>query len=167
MTVLTEGRLQITITGAVSARKFDENTTHRMSHCMKAVDFIIEFEDRFIFIEVKDPLQPGAVCYGDPQEFIANFLSDKLDKDLYYKYRDSFLYECASGRANKPVDYFVLFAWDGLDSAMLHRRTSTLQQKLPLEGPDRQPWPIARGCAVFNLESWNRSFPKYPFSWLL
>lgn len=32
--------------------------------------------------------------------------------------------------------------------------------------PDGQPWPreIERACGVFNLESWNRTLPRYPAS---
>lgn len=46
MTVLIEGNLQITIPGAVQARKFDDGASHGLTHCMKAVDFIVELADR-------------------------------------------------------------------------------------------------------------------------
>ena len=44
MTVFTftEGNLQITIKGAIRARKFDAHNAHGLSHCMKAVDFVVE-----------------------------------------------------------------------------------------------------------------------------
>lgn len=31
-------------------------------------------------------------------------------------------------------------------------------------GPNEQPWPrpIAKRCAVFNIETWNRHLPEYP-----
>ena len=164
MTVLTEGRLEITIVGEISARKFDDDTTHRMSHCMKAVDFIVEFADRYLFIEFKDPQHPGALQYGDPQAVLEDFTCGRIDDDFKYKYRDSFLYEWASGRANKPIDYYVLFAWTGLDSHILTRRTDDLQSKIPLRGPDGDPWPFVRGCTVFNVESWNRRFPQWPIN---
>ena len=136
MTILTEGRLQIAIGGERSARKFDDESTHHLSHCMKAVDFIIEFNDRYVFIELKDPAHPDA-HQGNRQEFIQSFLSGHIDEELKYKYRDSLLYEWASGRAEKPIDYFVLCAWEGLDSAELDQRTDLLRSKLPLLGPDR------------------------------
>ena len=37
-----------------------------------------------------------------------------IDEDLKYKYRDSFLYEWAAGRVDKPVDYLILIALDSL-----------------------------------------------------
>jgi len=53
---LTEGDLQLTINGAIGARKFDDDSSHKLSHCMKAVDFIVEYPDFYLFIELKDPL---------------------------------------------------------------------------------------------------------------
>lgn len=164
MTVLTEGDLQITVTNAVSARKFDD-ASHRLSHCMKAVDFIVELPDRYLFIEFKDPRAPGST----PEQrcsFIQNLQSEQLDETLKYKFRDSFLYQWASGRADKAkaVDYWVLIALDSLDPAMLNTRTEALKRKLPINGPNERPWarPIANSCAVFNIETWNEKFPRYP-----
>ena len=165
MVTFTERRLQITVTGAIDAWKFDDPSTHRMS-CMKAVDFIIELDNHYVFIEFKDPQHPNAQDRNQ-QEFIRDLQSGQIDEELKYKYRDSFLYEWALGRAKKPVDYFVLVALDSLTSADLIKRTDTLRSKLPLHGPNGQPWPIVRGCAVFNLESWNRNLPQYPVSPLL
>ena len=59
MTVLAEGNLQITINNAANARKFD-GPGHGLSHCMKAVDFVVEFPDHYLFIEIKDPQDPQA-----------------------------------------------------------------------------------------------------------
>ena len=164
MTVLREGDLQITINDAIKARKFDDEASHRLSHCMKAVDFVVELSDRYLFIEVKDPQDPRAP-QGASHQFIQQFQTGKLYEDLKYKYRDSFLYEWAAGRAdNKPIDYLVLIALDDLDRSHLLRGQEELQRKLPLQGPGSRPWtrPIVRGCGVFNIASWNQRFPKYP-----
>ena len=160
MTVLIEDDLQITIKDAVCARKFDGDC-HGLSHCMKAVDFIVELPDRYLFIEFKDPQAPRST----PERrccFIQKLQSGHLDETLKYKFRDSFLYEWASGRADKPIDYYVLCT--GLDAAMLNTRTDTLKRNLPMNGPGGHPWPrpIAKSCAVFNIEMWNRHLPEYP-----
>lgn len=162
MKVLTECDLQITITDAVCARKFDD-ASHRLSHCMKAVDFIVELPDRYLFIEFKDPQAPGST----PEQrccFIQKLQSGKLDETLKYKFRDSFLYEWASGRADKPINYLVLVALDTLPTPLLRHRRRELERKLPMNGPGGQPWPrpIAKSCAVFNIEMWNKQFPGYP-----
>ena len=162
MTVLTEGNLQLSVNGTVAARKFDD-ASHGLSHCMKAVDFIIELQDSYLFVEFKDPQIPGAP-EGAAENYLDDFVSGRLDEDLKYKFRDTFLYEWASGRVDKPVDYFVLIALDSLSDPLLLNRGKDMERKLPVLGPPGQTWPrpIVRSCAVFNLDSWNRNFPDFP-----
>ena len=165
MSTFTEGDLQITFEDIVSVRKFDDGCSHGLSHCMKAVDFIVELSDRYLFIEFKDPQDPTV---PDPEgdAYLQRFKRGQLDKSLQYKYRDSFLYEWAAGRADKSVDYLVLVALDTLTSLHLTQRKKALEQKLPLRGPQGQSWsrPIVNGCAVFNIKSWNSKFREYPIS---
>ena len=57
--ILQEGHLQFEFNKVIDAFKFDEKdrskeTFHGLSHCMKAVDFIIETEEYYHFVEVKD-----------------------------------------------------------------------------------------------------------------
>lgn len=162
MTVLEEGDLQITIGDAINARKFDD-ANHGLNHCMKAVDFIVELLDCYLFIEIKD-LQDPQAPEQSRNKFLHRIKSGQLDEDLKYKYRDSFFYEWASGRADKPIDYLVLIAMDTLDNALLLNRTEDLKRKLPLLGPRARPWPCppVRSCGVFNIASWSNRFPQYP-----
>ena len=161
MTLLTEGDLQVSLDDAIDVRKFDSDE-HGLSHCMKAVDFVVEFDDRYLFIEFKDPQDPD-VPVGRRYEVIEEFRISSIDNELIGKYRDSFLYEWASGRANKPIQYFVLIGLDDMQAGDLAVRTSSLQRAIPLRGPGGEPWmrPIVSECAVFNIESWNRRFPRY------
>ena len=164
MTALTEGDLRITITeDVVNTRKFDDPINHGLSHCMKAVDFIVELADHYLFIEIKDPQDPQVPSRG-LDTFVQEFQSGQIDEDFKYKYRDSFLYEWASGRANKPIHYLILIGLDTLSNVMLISRRRALERKLPLHGPRASTWthPIANFCGVFNIESWNRTFPTYP-----
>jgi hypothetical protein len=163
MSVLKEGNLEITIPNATGYRKFDDPTTHGLS-CMKAVDFIVEMSDHLLFIEIKDPEDPLATSEDRRTQFIEDLKSGKIDDALKYKYRDSFLYEWASGRVtNKPIFYYVIIAIKNLSAADLLHRTDELKRKLPLHGPDSGEWKqaIVNGCAVFNINSWNKKFPKY------
>lgn len=162
MTILTEGNLQIVVNDAVAARKFDD-AGHGLSHCMRAVDFIVELPDHYRFIEFKDPQHPDAPAQV-AVDYLSSFQSGLIDEELKYKYRDSFLYEWAAGRADKPIDYLVLIALDTLSEPALSTGKTRLEQKIPLHGPGFIPWPrpILRGCGVFNLDSWNRHFPDYP-----
>ena len=55
---LIEKDLEFDFTQALSVKKFDDDKSHGLSHCMKAVDFIVETEKATLFIEVKDPQNP-------------------------------------------------------------------------------------------------------------
>ncbi len=88
MTVLAEGDLQITLPAGVAGWKFDAQSSHGLSHCMKAVDFIVELDDQTLFIEFKDPEDPHAKL-TDSDAYLARFKSGEIDSDLKTKYRDS------------------------------------------------------------------------------
>lgn len=164
MTTLIERDLRITINDdVVNAHRFDNPDTHGLSHCMSAVDFIVELAESYLFIEIKDPQAPQ-VPGRETSRFYNRFIGERLDEEFKSKYRDSFLYGWASGLANKPIHYLVLIGLDFLTKAELARRTVALEQKLPLLGPGTIAWarPIVESCSVFNISSWNEKFPKYP-----
>lgn len=165
MNELVEGDLKVTLPVGVEGRKFD-NETHGLSHCMKAVDFIVELNDKIIFVELKDVDSPSASENKDRNKFLSKFLSGGIDSDLQYKYRDSYLYELASGRANKPIYYYVLIGAKALSDADLLARTDALKRNLPVYGVNSKPWkkPFVAGCAVMNLLAWNKVLPMYPAS---
>ncbi|MDH4225596.1 MAG: hypothetical protein OEW12_08120 [Deltaproteobacteria bacterium] len=161
MSDFTEGQLHIRFPDSATARKFDEN--HPLSHCMKAVDFIVELEERVLFVEFKDPDHTKSTLEAR-EDWVKRFLGKEIDVDLKYKYRDSFLYEWASGRADKPIYYYVLVALETLDEAQLLTRTDRLKTQLPIPGPMTGMWKknIVSGCAVFNLAAWNNHLPDFP-----
>lgn len=158
MTDLAEGDLALHVSGERDSRRFDDHKTHALQHCMKAVDFIIEWADRYWFIELKDPQDPRSKKENQ-DEFIMKFLRGQIDQDLLYKYRDTFLYEWAAGRTQKPIYYLVLIAFDTLSSAELMERTDALQRNLPVKGSGAPEWrrALVSGCAVFNIETWNKN----------
>ena len=145
MTVLVEGDLEFTITGVSQAWKFDRpgKNGHGLVHCMKAVDFIIESASSYEFIEVKG--------------------GSAKTSDLVYKYRDSFLYEWASNRANKRIYFWVVIGNPKIQPAELLTRTEDLKRNLPMKGPQGKPWsrPLVHDCGVFNIATWNKYFPNY------
>lgn len=165
MNPLVENDLQITLPLNALGRKFDDGVAHGLSHCMKAVDFVVELKDRTLFVEIKDPDQPGASDEGR-EAFIKRFLSGHIDEVLKTKYRDSWLYEWAQGRADKPVTYLVLMGASTLSDAELLARTDALKRLLPVSGPNGQPWskPFVAGCAVMNLAAWNKALPQFKAS---
>ena len=92
---------------------------------MKAVDFIVERSNCYLFIEFKDPQAPRATGRPQQQIFIQDFQSGKIDTDFICKYRDSFLYEWASGRATKPIHFLVLVALNTLTNIRVGKEERT------------------------------------------
>lgn len=162
MNVLCERDFQMTLPVGVTGRKFDDEAAHGLSYCMKAVDFIVELDDRILFIEFKDPDDPTAVV-DRQQRFIEEFRSGVLDNKLKAKYRDSFLYEWGLGGVSKPIHYLVLIASRALSEAELVTRTDALKRQIPVLGPHDRPWkrPLVASCAVMNIKAWNRRLPQY------
>lgn len=167
MTVLVEGDLQMTLPAIATGRKFDD-AAHGLSHCMKAVDFIVELEAQVLFIEFKDPENPDALALrgAASAEYIKQFRSGVIDDELKTKLRDSWLYEYAHGRVVKPITYLVLIGASALSAAELMARTDALKRQIPMAGPNHQAWvkPFLTGCAVLNIDAWNRQFPQLPVS---
>ncbi len=157
MIQLKEGELEFEFPDAKSGFKFDEEdltspTFHGLSHCMKAVDFVVETEKRSLFVEVKDPPVSNA--------FDANEAYSKLMKGLVAKFRDTFIYRWAEKQINKPVAYHCLV---DVDSALTLQIMTELKRSLPENGPKNGRWKQqpAVSCAVANFKDWNAAFPKW------
>ncbi len=162
MKTFQEGDLEFEFPEQAVPRRFDDSKTHRLTHCMKAVDCIFEWGGDTFFLEIKDPDNPKTQTRGRGQ-FENDLQSGVLNSNLTYKYRDSFLYEYASGRVRGKVHYIVLLCMKSLDSYMLTSRGDELKKYLPLEGPSG-PWQkgFVASCAVLNLEAWKRVFGQFP-----
>lgn len=164
MPTLHEGRLQLALPSGVKGHKFDSRA-HNLSHAMKAVDFIIERNQSFWFVEVKDPSHPKALP-ADRSRFLADLKAGNLDMDLARKYRDSWLYMWASGRkvATGDCRYYIILIYP-FNSAHLMTRTDALRRKLPVN-PPKVRWirSFVDECAVFTTKSWNRRFKDYPIT---
>lgn len=162
MTAFREGDLEIEFPDQAAPRRFDDPKTHKLAHCMKAVDCIFEWKGDTFFLEIKDPDNPKAQAEGKAQ-FLQDLQSGVLNNNLTYKYRDSFLYEYASGRVKGKIHYIVLLCMSRLDSYLLSNRSDELRKLIPLEGPSG-PWQksFVNSCSVLNIASWKRQFDQFP-----
>ena len=73
--MLTEGDLEFDFSAAILSERFDHPDTHKLSHCMKAVDFIVEWDREFWFVEVKNPSNSSI-----PPEIKRDKLNDFISK---------------------------------------------------------------------------------------
>lgn len=123
---------------------------------MKAVDFIVEFPNNYLFVEIKDP-----TSY---EEYRGQVELRELVESLRYKFRDSLIYEWASDRANKPIDYYVLIT--RMDRELLGLVSDNLRRQIPVRVRRSIRWsrPIVNRFGVFNMETWNDRVPNCPVS---
>ncbi len=161
--IVSEGDMRFDFSKALSCKKFDNND-HGLSHCMKAVDFILESDDKIYFVEVKDPQHPSA---RNLEENINSIISGNLVKNILVpKCRDSFLYEYAMDNISKPVLFLVLIGLDSLSAADLSNQTDKLKKHIPIDGPSGISWPkrFIEGCMIMNLQTWNKHITQFPVS---
>jgi hypothetical protein len=164
--VLEENDILIDFKHVVKGEKFDDDSTHGLSHCMKAVDFIIETDTKILFVEIKDPQNPKAQI-KDKNKFLESLQSGTLIRNsLTTKARDTFLYRLglnALPYISKPIHYYVLINLETLDGAQLLNLTDRLRAAIPTIGPNNVPWknPFISECAIFNLKTWKEQFPYF------
>lgn len=152
---ITEGELAFTFPdSALSVVKFDDPKTHGAS-VMKAVDFIVEFPDYDLYVEVKDADHSEA-DEGRRQAFLEKLKSGKLENDLVYKYRDTRSYRWCEGKTTKPARYVVMLQLETLQPRDYQLWTDKLKQRLPLEGPASWSRPLVDRVWVINAATWNR-----------
>jgi hypothetical protein len=157
MATLRERELLLTLPPGAHGVKYDTQS-RPLQHCMKAVDFVVETNNAIYFFELKDPDNPKADP-GNRAAFIEDIRSGKLDEDLKYKYRDTFLQHWAEKRVNKPVRYIVIIALSSLNAPELMNRTDALRRKIPCPNEEPKSWKqsIITDCFVFNIETFNKS----------
>lgn len=157
--ILQEGNLEFNFIGALNAFKFDEQARshpnfHGLSHCMKAVDFIVEYDDHYLFVEIKDPTDPAR--YGSER--------DKTDliRSLTSKFRDTFIYRWAENKLDKPVRYQCLVELDNAQTLYLMKQ---LKNQLPVNNkPSCWVRALVEVCAVSNSATWNSTYSHIPVS---
>ena len=160
---LREGELQVELPTPAQGRKFDDQT-HGLSHCMKAVDWIVDLPDKVYFVEVKDLDSRGAASHDTRKGYLEDLEAGKHDRDLVTKFRDSFIYQWACGQVDKPIFYLVVIACRALDNAMLVQRTDALRRKLPSGVQKVWKLAIAENVLVLNERTWNEQFSNFPMA---
>lgn len=153
MVILTENDLAFDFSIALNAINFDDDALHQPS-TIKRVDFIAEYADKIVFLEVKDPDIPGA---ANPEAFVNKLQSGQLIAELAAKYRDTHWFRQLSGHVDKPIYYVVLLAMESLEPALLLTKQDQLQRAIPIT---HQHWsaPCAQTCIILNLAKYQAYF---------
>ncbi len=171
-TQLRERTLCIDLPSGATGEKFDDRR-HGLSHCMKAVDFIVEDGEKLLLIEIKDPdeVQTRPISDDVRQRVLRGFRSRIVHHDLaseaVRKFRDTFIYLWAQEKLQgKTIHYYLLIAFQALDKALLLNLQDQLKRDLPAKAVQPASWKrnIVEKVGVFNLETWNEHLQRYPVS---
>ena len=167
MKVVIADGFEFRFSDAIDAYVFDEkDSTKPTFHGapMKGVDIVAEFEEAYIYVELKDYDDPSGYdvtkATNDDEREARQDSFKWLKNYLKYKFRDSYLYRFAEGKVDKPVHYICVLTFD---NALNSRMLKELKRELPV-GKKARRWtqPLATSCQVVNLEKWNEVFPKWP-----
>ena len=150
---LIEDDFEFNFSGAMKAIKFDDGATYAATS-IQPVDFLVEYADRYCFIEVKDPDNPAAV---NVSAFFEKLKSGKLIRSLAGKYRDSLFARSFQNVASKKNEYVVLISMSELDEALLLTKQDELQKSIPL-WHDSWERPSATACVILNVKQWKKYF---------
>lgn len=153
MTKVQEIDLELTFPGARSVIHFDSDQYHGNS-TIQRVDFIAEYENLHLYIEVKDPDNPIALNVSAFQE---KMKSGKLIQSLAGKFRDTLFFRSIQGKVDQSVLYVVLISMQKLDNALLVAKQDELRRSIPLRHAD---WTrdCAASCIILNAEQWKKRF---------
>jgi hypothetical protein len=170
MRVDTDG-FSFDFTDAIDAFVFDETDRTKPTYHglpMKAVDIVAEFNDAYVFIELKDPHEPemyNVAFAEDEQDLKKKRQTFKWLKNyLKYKYRDSYLFRHAEHKVDKPIHYICLLTFENGLNVTLQK---ALKRELPV-GKASKRWKqeIVASCQVVNVKKWNDNFPKWPVNYI-
>lgn len=167
MKIIATDGFEFRFSNAIEAYVFDEKDRSKPTFHgapMKGVDIIAEFDDAYIYVEIKD--------YDNPALYdVAKAMNDEESRDrqdsfkwlkgyLKYKFRDTHLYRYAEDKVDKPVHYICMLTFD---NALNNRMLKALKQELPV-GKKSRRWKqeLAKSCQVVNFEKWNEVFPAWP-----
>lgn len=166
---LRERDIEIEFTDAIDGLVFDQMNSGQPNYHgigeMHRVDFIVEFPEAIVFVEVKDPGNPLAQEKG-LRKFQGDLNGGTLSSTFASKFIDSFFYRWAENKLSKTVHYLSLVT---LENEVLPNLSDEIARRLPPAGKNSVRWqrhPV-QNCQVFNIETWNENFPKWPVTRLV
>ena len=153
MIKVQEDDLEIVFSEAKEVIHFD-NSDYHGSSTMQRVDFIAEYKDLSIFVEIKDPDNPVA---QNVPAFEQKLKSGKLIQSLSGKFRDTHFFRSIQGKSDLSVVYIVLISMNKLESALLITKQDELKKSIPIRHAD---WgrDCAASCIILNVEQWKKRF---------
>jgi hypothetical protein len=148
-----DGDLYFDFPEADSQEPFDDEATFGTT-TIQPVDFIVDIDERYVFIEVKDHDNPVA---KNQQAILAKLRDGRLIRKLAGKYRDSRFFFEFQQRSPKPVHYVVVLSWAAVDNALLLAKTEELKLAIPISHASHRLSCLDQ-CIILNLEQFKKRF---------
>lgn len=148
---LTKGRYELNFDAAAGATVLGAEATKDHSDLL-LVDFVVEYDDRYLFVEILDSPDSGG------SDLPERFRSDALCDTLARMYRDSVFFHSFGGdRRPKRVEYAVLYTIPGVDGTLVSVLQDELKRRIPLSHP---VWSAdsAASCSVMTPEQWKKRY---------
>lgn len=156
MTVIEKDGFIFNFDNVLNAFVFDETDKNKPNYhgvtALKSVDIMVENDDYWYFIEIKD--------FHEPEQYQEEDGAKNLRQYLKYKYRDSYLYRHAEQAINKPIIYICLLV--NMENALCEIMRKSLTAELPTgRGTPRWNIELAKACFVVNEDRWKKNFPSW------
>lgn len=146
---------------SIKLEKLDEKGS-KIPIGMSLVDLLIEEEDRFLLIEIKDPF-----CSKTPIKIKDSFVKENIKGDQFIsdklvpKIRDSYSFLHLMDRVNSKKLIYIVFLDNNqynIDPPLLVNFKDRLVAKIKHEG--QEPWKrdYLDNCIILSIEKWNKHF---------
>lgn len=157
MSIISTDGFEFNLPNAIDVYKFDSQDVndphyHGFSQ-MKAVDIVAEFNNEFLFIELKD--------YFNKKNNVPTSPKQSFQEDLKYKARDSYLFQLCHQRVDKPIVYVCVL--EHLDAAMMMHLSKVLGKMIPDMTSLPKGWlkSFIKTTIVVDSSEWNTKLGKW------
>ncbi|MTK11717.1 MAG: hypothetical protein F8N39_06380 [Clostridiaceae bacterium] len=160
---LEEGRFRFDFSNALSKYKADDPTLNGLG----GVDFVVELNDKFLFIELKD-IENSKVPAEKKKEWIEKLKVNKENLfliDLGVKFKDTLIRGWArEENFDKPIWYLIIIQLKELDAVQKIKLTEDLTGKLPTTLKAKFGFKKEikiKQRMILSIEEWKEKFPQF------
>lgn len=163
-TFFTEGRFCFDFRKSNAAYKVDIPSLNGLG----GVDFIIECENRFMFVEIKD-LEDKRVPSENRRKWIEKLKISNDNPfliDLGVKFKDTIIRKWAKEEElNKPIWYIIILQLNAIDAAFKLKLAEDLSGRLPTcigRNYGFKKEVIIKRREILSVEDWLKRYPEFP-----
>ena len=148
---------------AKDAYKFDVKSA---GQGLKMVDFVVEMENAYLFIELKDPDNPASTPSNRRYYYEHNIKRNGLTNELVSKFKDSVIISWAQDKCmDKPIYYIVILEASFVGQEKFLSIERGIAKRLPFKLNFRD-YPFKRTVIeqflLMDMALWNKYFPEFP-----